>query len=203
MDREHYDGGTRNWANYYWFYYKWHIIIGLVMIIGIVICTVQCANKVDPDYYMVLFSDTFVSDEDLGGVTDKFAEFAIDKNEDGEIRIQGINCTYPKSDTSGLKSTANQKGVLQVANDDTPLWLLDEKGIMIYYSSQEIDIFAKWEKFDEYDSHAINIKNTTIYKDIKEFLPENEEYYLFCKKTANDNPNCNEYGLKILEQIVE
>ena len=68
-DREHYDG-TKDWKNYYWYYYKWHMLGGLFLALVIAICTTQCAMKDEPDSYVVFYSDIYVMDQVLDEITD-------------------------------------------------------------------------------------------------------------------------------------
>lgn len=202
-DREKYDGGTKNWVNYYWFYYKWHIIIIGMLISAITICTIQCASRVQPDYYVVFYSDSYVLDEGLDIMASEIGKSYDDRNEDDKLKIQAVNCTFSDDAGTQMRANANQKAVLQVQSSEACIWVLDEEGAKIYYESGDLDIFAKDERLPDYNNFAINIKDTTIYDNVKEIIPEGEEYFIFFRRTANDDYRCVENTRKVLDSLIK
>ncbi len=181
VDREHYDG-TKDWKNYYWFYYKWHILGAILLVATIVICTAQCATKVNPDYYILFYSDTYITDQFLDTVTDEIAEFSDDLNGDGEVKVQAVNCSYSPSDMN-LRSVALQKAILQMQNTDSCIWVLDDKGVDAYYESEEIDLFAEHECLNEFENHAINAKELKGFSTLSKNAGD-MDFYVFCRKDA-------------------
>jgi len=185
--------GKKTWSNYYWFYYKPHIIFGLIFSLMIIVCTAQCASQVKPDCYVVFSTDSYIPDNILTLMTDEMEELIEDQNGDGEIKIQPINCTFNDFDTNG-KNTARQQAMLQVQSKEVVLWFLDETALNIYYNSEDLDIYGTNPAFTEYDNHAIKIADTSLQKTLDEF-ELHEEIFIFCRK--NEKGECNELGEKI------
>lgn len=75
----------------FWYYHKWKVIIGLLLVIGISGVVVSAATAVKPDYSVVILS---LDHEGMGTKTEEisewFKEYGEDANGDGEIKVQII-----------------------------------------------------------------------------------------------------------------
>lgn len=191
--------GKKTWKNYYWFYYKWHMLAAIVLIATIVICTAQCAMKVDPDYYVLFYCDTYYDDQALAEVTAELEKYSTDINGDGKVKVVAVNCTYSPSDTQ-LMNQARQQAILQMTTDNTDFWVLNKSGAELYYETEKIDIFATYEPFDEYDSHATAAKNLKAFEKIDTF-GEND-FYVFCRKEKG-SATPKETTAEILEKTLK
>ncbi len=179
------NSGKKTWKNYYWFYYKWHIFFVLFFGIAIAICTVQCANKVNPDCYVLFNSNIFISDQQLDETADELEKFISDLNGDGEVAITPINCTYPKGNQTRI-AQVNQLAVLQLQNPDTHIWIVDKKGIELYLNNPDIDIFAEYKSFDNYNNKALSVELIEPLKWLNNNT-ENNEYFLLARKESDGN----------------
>lgn len=195
-DKETY-GIKKTWLNYYWYYYKWHIFFILFFGIGIVLCAVQCATKINPDSYVLFYSNSFSSDQQLNEIAEKMEQYIVDINDDGETLITAINCTYPQGNST-RKSRVSQQALLQIQNADTHIWVLDENGIETYLLNDNIDIFGTHPSFDGYNKMAISADKIPALKDLTN---SGKKYYLLCRK--NENGKLTEQAEKILENLIE
>ncbi len=100
--------GKKTWKNYYWFYYKWHMLAALVLALTIVICTAQCVMKVDPDYYVLFYARNYYTDEALQEVTDELQKYSEDLNGDGKVKVMAVNCTFSDNDTQRINTVRQQ-----------------------------------------------------------------------------------------------
>ena len=182
-DREHYDG-TKDWKNYYWFYYKWHILGGLFLALVITICTAQCAMKVDPDSYMVFYSDIYIMDQALDEITDELGLYGEDINDDGKVHIQAINCTYSLSQPE-TKGHSNQKAMMQMHSTDAPIWIMDEAGVKTFVEDSEMDLFLK-EGDKPYRLKASDITASETFQHLVK--DSGREYYIYFRKGENIEP---------------
>lgn len=195
-DREHYDG-TKDWKNYYWFYYKWHILGALFLAATIIICTAQCAMKVEPDYYVLFYSDTYIMDQVLDEVTDKLSKTSEDVNGDGKVHVQAINCSFSPVDSMS-KTAAHQRAVLQMQETDACIWVLDDAGVETYYSAENIDLFAQLDSFAEHDKHAANAEELKGFDILADAAGKDRDFYVFCRKDKNGKTS--EIGEKVLNK---
>lgn len=180
-NKEHYEG-TKNWKNYYWYYYKWHIFFILFFAAAIVVCATQCATKVDADCYAVCYCDTYIDDKTLEKYADVLEKYVVDADNDENKRVTFVNCTYPKNDNT-THSNANQLAMLQLQSSDTCIWILDEQGKDMYLNAENIDIFAKYDKFDCDDGYSLALEDCKELKQLNEY--SEEKLYIFARKSSD------------------
>ena len=66
-EREALKNGTpKQKLAYFWYYYKWHVIIALVVIIMIVSFVKQLTDRKDPAFYAVMLNASLLRSDDLG-----------------------------------------------------------------------------------------------------------------------------------------
>ena len=195
-DREHYDG-TKDWKNYYWYYYKWHILGGLFLALVITICTAQCAMKVEPDSYVVFYSDIYVMAQVLDEITDELGLYGKDVNDDDKVHIQPINCTYSPTQPQ-TKGASNQRAMMQLHSTDAPIWIMDEAGIETFVIDSEMDLFLKK------DGKPLQIKASTVTasKTLTNLVKDSgREYYIYIRKTADSE--ASEMAVDMMIDLVE
>ena len=190
--------GKKTWKNYYWFYYKWHMLAALVLALTIVICTAQCVMKVDPDYYVLFYAQNYYTDEALQEVTDELQKYSEDLNGDGKVKVMAVNCTFSDNDTQRI-NTVRQQALLQMTTDNTCFWVMDKSGVELYYNNDDIDIFAKPTGFSQYDSHAENAECLKGF-DIMKKLNDDSEFYVFCRKSKTGTEP-NKIAADVLQKI--
>ncbi len=190
--------GKKTWKNYYWFYYKWHMLAALVLVLTIVICTAQCVMKVDPDYYVLFYARNYYTDEALQEVTDELQKYSEDLNGDGKVKVMAVNCTFSDNDTQRI-NTVRQQALLQMTTDNTCFWVMDKSGVELYYNNDDIDIFAKPTGFSQYDSHAENADRFKGF-DIMKKLNGDSEFYVFCRKSKTGTEP-NKIAADVLQKI--
>ena len=195
-DREHYDG-TKDWKNYYWYYYKWHILGGLFLALVITICTAQCAMKVDPDSYIVFYSDVYVLDQALDEITDELGLYGEDINGDGKVHIQPINCTYSPTQPQ-TQGASNQRAMMQLHSTDAPIWIMDKAGIETFVDDPEMDLFLKE------DGTPVKIKASSLKASkTLSYLVEDSgrEYYIYFRKDIDNE--AGKMAKDIIDSLIE
>lgn len=102
--------GLIGWFENLWFYHKWHISVGALMLIFLSIATVQCMKKVDPEITILFVGEADIgSDRDI--IVEDFGHNAVDFNDNGEI---DLSFAYFKHDDS---NTANRFNTEILAGD--------------------------------------------------------------------------------------
>lgn len=118
----------------FWFHYKWHSIAIIFITIVLVILISQCSSRVKYDYKIVYFTYTPVLDEHTEILADYIESFANDTNEDGEVNIQIINCSFSNSNAAAqYRNTMLTKlSTIIAADRDTVLFITDEESISFF-----------------------------------------------------------------------
>jgi len=71
-------------VDYYWYYYKWHALVVLCLIIALTATIVSCVNRVEPDLRILLVSDVAIDEEDKQAFIKKYSQHIEDANDDGK-----------------------------------------------------------------------------------------------------------------------
>lgn len=83
----------------FWYYYKWHTLLGIFGLIICLVCVVQCAGRTEPDA-MIMYAGRFK-------VPDEYRENSIetimkeDYNNDGEKNADVFQLIIPITETDG------------------------------------------------------------------------------------------------------
>ncbi|MCQ2449074.1 MAG: hypothetical protein MJ132_02640 [Clostridia bacterium] len=111
----------------FWYHYKWAVIVGVFVATILTVCVVQCAQKVDPDMKIVLYSLTYA---DENGVKKAAQPYAADVNKDGKKRVEIVNCSFnEQTENLYYSGTMRQKMNLMLSvEEDTILFICDQAG---------------------------------------------------------------------------
>jgi hypothetical protein len=94
----------------HFFYYHWRALIITVLCLCVVIfATVSCFNKKKPDLKVLIYDNRILADMYVPEIQDYFAQFCNDYNNDGEVYVQVINCTYQ----TGVSTAQYQNTMMQ------------------------------------------------------------------------------------------
>ena len=94
----------------HFFYYHWRALLITVLCISVfAFATVSCLNKKKPDLKIVVYDNRILADMYVPEIQDYFAQFCKDYNNDGEVYVQVINCTYQ----TGVSTAQYQNTIMQ------------------------------------------------------------------------------------------
>ncbi len=65
-----------------WFYHKWHILVGVLVLLTLGVATVQCATKEEPDVNILFIGDRDPGDRDV--INEELKQYYEDANGDGK-----------------------------------------------------------------------------------------------------------------------
>lgn len=137
-----YKPNTKEFWQNVWFYYRIHIITGIIVLILIGYTVNEMVSRKDPDFaFMYLGSQTLDTEEK----TEKFFEkYVTDVNGDGTVYPNVLNLALGDGKDAQYTSAMMQKAELTLAADDTPMiMLIDEDNIKRYV---EMEAFAPIDK---------------------------------------------------------
>ena len=137
-----YKPNTKEFWQNVWFYYRIHIITGIIVLILIGYTVNEMVSRKDPDFaFMYLGSQTLDTEEK----TEKFFEkYVTDVNGDGTVYPNVLNLALGDGKDAQYTSAMLQKAELTLAADDTPMiMLIDEDNIKRYV---EMEAFAPIDK---------------------------------------------------------
>lgn len=118
----------------YWYYYKWHIIFGIFLLILLVITFVQCAQKKTPDLSIAYAGYDYVATDEF---QDDMSAFIGDMNGDGTEYVFCNNLVIPSDVKSEQDLTISQKLMLMFVDKETRLYIMERDLYELYSESFE------------------------------------------------------------------
>ena len=142
----------------FWYYYKWHTIIGLFIAAVLAFGCVQCATKENPDYTVIMAFDKTVP----SGVTDSIEtyleQYGEDINGDGKtvVHIYDVSSSQDKD----IQEAQSTKLIAEMQRGEAMLFIVDD----VYFDKlYDLDVFEKnSDYFPDKDGYAINLRNTSF-----------------------------------------
>ena len=132
----------RNW----WYYYKYHVLIGLVLVgIGVsLVCSYLGIGQTKPDYTVAYVGTRYLSDGAVEDLQAAFARLGRDENGDGEIYVavnQYVSHSTGDSDSLYYAQAAAAQLIADITDCDSYFFLLaDPEGFQ-----REMHVLCNWD----------------------------------------------------------
>lgn len=145
----HQDGETAHpqtpkgkWENF-WYYHKFHLLIGLIVIALIYSFVYELTTKEEPDYQIGVLTETKFSDEAAAVLEQKIARYGEDLNGDGRVIVR-VNPYFivmeegkEVSDPS-LQMASVAKFLSDLETGDSMIFLTDDTSFQGHQKSREM-----------------------------------------------------------------
>ncbi len=95
------------WDNF-WFYHKWHVVIGVAAAAVVIATVVSSLKTVRPDYTVGLLTRVAYPQEVADRLGQEMAKYGVDRNGDGKVvvDVQQYQIMPPPSSSGGTASSA-------------------------------------------------------------------------------------------------
>lgn len=145
------NGTPKQKLAYFWYYYKWHVIISLIIIIMIVSFIQQYLNRKDTAFYAVMLNASL-----LNQTTSELPDFITDFAEKEGINLASSDITF---DTSIR--------IVEDSMDETTV--TSSQKLMVYVAANELDtMITDLGSFQKY-------ANSSMFYDLREILTEEQQ----------------------------
>lgn len=96
------------WNNF-WYYHKWHVVIGIAVAAVVIGTVVSSMKTVQPDYTVGLISRIAYPDEVTNQLGQEMAKYGVDRNHDGKVVVQVVlyQIAGQSASSSGTASAAS------------------------------------------------------------------------------------------------
>ena len=142
----------------YWYYYKWHTIIGAFILFVLAFGFAQCATKESPDYTVITAFDKYVPSEITDAIEGELEKYGEDINGDGKtiVHIYDVS-TSTDRDTQIAQST---KLMSEMQRGEVMLLIVDD----VYFDRlAALDVFdTNNDIFTDKDGRAVNLLNSNM-----------------------------------------
>lgn len=138
----------------FWYYYKFHVLIGAFFLICIIIFVRDMLHKVTYDYTVAFLGDYTISDEDREALQGWFEAHAEDLNGDGEVHVQIGDYSASEDGDPNLFAAMQTKFTVDI----------QEGTSMIYFLSSD-----QYEKYKDMEIFPEKEEDYVLMKDCKGF----------------------------------
>lgn len=137
------------WENY-WYYYKYHTLAAVFVLIMIGVFINDKLQQVDYDYRISAVTDYNLAEQQLDRLEEAFADLADDRNGDGEVHVLVSNYTITKD--------GNENPQVEMANQTKFMADLETGDSLIFiYSDSVYDIYKDDMIFDVKDGTQVKL----------------------------------------------
>ena len=149
----------KKWENF-WYYYKYHVLAGVFVLVCILVFAKDMMAKIDYDYCVSLVGNYAVPEEDKAALQKWFEERAEDLNEDGEIHVQIADYFLPGENDAGFDPQMYAASQTKLTVD------LQEGTSMIYFLSE--DNYQKFLEMDAFpkEEETVNIEECKGFEEL-------------------------------------
>ncbi len=143
----------KKWDNF-WYYYKYHVLIGIFALFCIIIFAKDMLGKVSYDYNIAFLGDYSLVEEDRIKMEEWFTKNGEDLNEDGEIHVQISDYFIPSEEEKGYDPQMVMAGQTKFTAD------VQSGMSMIYFvSKKSYEKFKDMDLFPDEESQLMEVKN--------------------------------------------
>lgn len=141
----------------YWYYYRVHTIVGLLIAAVFAVLVAQCASNEKYDYSVTLYMSKPMTETITNIIAEELSEFGSDLNGDGKISVQIIDCSYGENDNIRMNQVAKLQARLTLP--ESMLFITDE---VCYKNLDEMGLFDKLDILPDKDGQAMNLNTTSV-----------------------------------------
>ncbi len=191
---------TKEWYKYIWYYYKWHIIATVFVVVSLSFFIYGKITATKPDLRIAMAGNIVIQPENEDKFQLMLDESVKDINRDGKTKVfRPMFYIYYGSTQTGAdyQLAMGQKLSIELMSQDTFLFVFD-KELAGHYTNLPDAAFLKTEKWAE------NISEELLYKDeygraygvclkesamLKEAGIDGRDMYLFIRCIINHEEN--------------
>ncbi len=207
---------TQKWWEYFWDYYKWHVIITAVALLITAVTLVQCATREKFDAYIVYAGHTHYGDESINNIETSFENLMSDIDGNGEKNAKLHNLKFMDDGLNAEYDYAIQTKLdITFIDDCTFIYMMDKDEATIYLNRDNAaenfvpvsdfipDTNAEILSTPDGTGYAVSLENSTFLKENNIY---SEDVYLLIRqnyKTDENNIKAHEDALNIAQILVK
>lgn len=158
----------------FWYFYKWHTIIGGIVLFGVVLALFQFFRTTDPDAYMMYVGPSTLFVKNKEEMARRAEDFLDDYNDDGDKYLYLLEITVAVGED--IPYTAYETNVdarkrfsTEIAAGESLIYLLEES---YYLELAKLDVLTPLDEVidldlipdNTYDEYAIRVSELDFFK---------------------------------------
>ena len=207
---------TKKWWEYFWDYYKWHVIITVVAVLIASVTIVQCATRPKYDMNVVYAGHMNYSEEEINKLKEIISERISDIDGNGEN--SALLSTLVFADNAGSEEydyAIQTKLDLKFTDDCSFIYLMDKANVDAQMQKEVVDqIYDCTDSFIDSSSdkvvkaadgkgYAVNLKDSRLLKDNGIYC---DDLYILIRRNYKDdekNTQAHDDSIAVAEALVK
>lgn len=170
----------KNW----WYYHKFHLLIGIIAVALVGNFIYSIATKVDPDYTIALLTSYSMPENGLTQLEECITPYADDRNGDGKVVVRVSNYVFSQDTSDYTQQEASLVRFIADANENQSIiYLHDEDGFNALATSDNLEGFFQYNDGTAMPQGADDFENAMVsWEEVKafdEFVPQTTEGDLY------------------------
>ena len=150
----------KKWDNF-WYYYKYHVLIGAFALFCIITFAKDMLGKVSYDYDIGFLGDYSLLEEDRIKMEEWFTKNGTDLNKDGEVHVQIGDYFIPSEGQNGYDPQMVMAGQTKFTAD------VQSAISMIYFvSKKSYEEFKEMDLFPDEENQLVEVKNCKGFEEM-------------------------------------
>lgn len=146
----------------YWYYYKIHTIVAVIVVICVAFMIKQCSDRVRPDMEVIIISSNVtLSDDKVADIENVLSKYTDDLNKDGR---KVVSCNYMnmnQNQDAQVLYAMQTKLIAEIAGSDTALFITDDTYL---YSLKEQQLFLELKDVGLSGQYGIKLSKLPDFK---------------------------------------
>ncbi len=189
----------------FWYYYKWHTLGGLFLLVTALVAVHSCRMRVNPDLYLLYMRDETPIASQTAELEGWLSAMVEDINEDGEKTARVMS--YSRSNMWNGDDSAAM--VVQVNAGDAVLYLVSETTYNTLHQNGVLQDLSAMGDSPYLEGDRYKITDSGVLKELEYFESDTDRLYLCMRKVAGTSfekePRYlaqQEQGQRVLKQII-
>ncbi len=164
----------------FWYYYKWHTLGGLFLLVTALVAVHSCRMRVNPDLYLLYMRDETPIASQTAELEAWLGAMVEDINEDGEKTARVMS--YSRSNMWNGDDSAAM--VVQVNAGDAVLYLVSETTYNTLHQNGVLQDLSAMGDSPYLEGDRYKITDSGVLKELKNFEGDIDHLYLCMRKVA-------------------
>ncbi len=174
----------KQWLENFWYHYKIHTLITLLVVVTLVVGITQCATRTRYDQTCVLYCDRVVSDNAVKALEEQLTPLIKDYDQNETKALEVNNVSYDSASTTTQNATISnsQRLLALMSSSDYVLYIVDAYGYELLMTQNQL--FQPLDFLPDKNHTAWNWKGSRLQQELKaKKLPED---LYFCVRKVSD-----------------
>ena len=166
----------------FWFYHKWHLLAGILILSMLVVAVHSCIKKESIDMYVLYMANGAYSTQAAEEFALKLEQYIDDIDGDGEKRVQVISVTFSDAvaRTDQSQEATLSKMVGQISSGPALFYVFDEENYQALKEAQ-VQILAPLSTNEEaptyFEEDRYNASDSGFFKGLKGWAEKGKKLY--------------------------